>query len=121
MMGSRRVHLSSFYSRKHAPKMAYASSLKIKSFTSLFFWRSFAWLAGNSSFIRSVPQRLPRLERVLDALDGLRLAAKALKNFAFQVKDVLLGDEVKRTQVAAAQDVRQLCADLLVVLPDLAG
>src|SRR5206468_728429 len=74
-----------------------------------------------ASFMLSVPQWFAGLERVLDALDGLRLATQAQKNFAFQIKDVLLGDEVKRAQVAAAQDVRQLCADLPVVLADLAG
>src|SRR5690349_19902024 len=44
-----------------------------------------------ASFMVLVPQWFAGLERVLDALDGLRLAAQAQKDFAFQFKDVLLG------------------------------
>jgi len=35
-----------------------------QSFTGVFLWRAFAWLAGDSSFISSVPQRFAGLERV---------------------------------------------------------
>ena len=43
----------------------------------------------------SVPQRLSRLKRVLDAFQRLGLAAEAQEDFAFEVQDVLLGDKME--------------------------
>src|SRR5262245_57774893 len=68
-----------------------------------------------------IPQRLPRLERVFDAFQCLGFAAEAQENFALQVQDVLLGDKMKRSQIAAAENVGELRADLLIVFADLAG
>src|SRR5438034_772004 len=74
-----------------------------------------------SMYSISVPQRFAGRERVLDAFERFGLAAEAQENLAFQVHDVLLGHKVERSQVAAAQNIRELRADLLIVLADLAG
>src|SRR6266480_1247297 len=74
-----------------------------------------------ASFIFSIPQWFAGHERVLDAFQRLGLAAQAQENFAFKVHDVLLGNKVQRSQVAAAQNISEFRPDFLVVFADLAG
>src|SRR5436305_9339922 len=54
----------------------------------------------------SVPQRLSRLQRELDALLRLLLAAERFEPFALQVKQILFTHRSPRRDRAAADDLR---------------
>src|SRR5262245_45377510 len=57
----------------------------------------------------SVPQRLARLQRVLNPLERLTLAEQAHERFTLQIEQVLLADRRRmRHVVAAAENVREL-------------
>ena len=55
---------------------------------------------------------------MLDAFERLGFAAEAQESFALQIQDVLLGHKMKRSQIAAAQNMGELAANLLVMLAE---
>src|SRR5215204_4943476 len=59
----------------------------------------------------SVPERLPRLQRMLDALERLAFAQQAEERLTLKVEQVLLAHRRRVGQRAAAEDVRQLVPD----------
>ncbi len=68
--------------------------------------------------VRSVPERLARLQHVLHALLRFRIAAQAQESFALQIEQILFGNVLRAGQPAAAQDVRQLLGDDQIVIAD---
>src|SRR5579863_6485915 len=66
----------------------------------------------------SVSERFARLQHILHALLGLRIAAQAQKSLAFQIQQILLGNALRRRQTSSAQNVRQLVAHQHVVIAD---
>ena len=68
-----------------------------------------------------VSQRLSGLQRVLNALERLALAAQLEKRLALEVQEVLLADRRLMRQRAAGQDVGERAADDRVVIADPAG
>src|SRR5262245_12446961 len=75
----------------------------------------------NASFVASIPQRLPGLQRVRDALQGLALAAEAEERFTLQVEHLLLVERRRVREVAAGEDPGELASDRGVVIADAAG
>src|SRR3974377_1046253 len=67
------------------------------------------WIPGTSTSAdrTSVPERLARLERVLDALQRPALAAEPEKRLALEIEQVLLRHRRPVWQRAARQDVRE--------------
>src|SRR5256885_7622863 len=72
-------------------------------------------------YMRLIAQRLPGLQRVLDALQRLPLAAQLQERFALEVEQVLLGDGRLVRQRAAGDHVRERASDDRVVIADAAG
>src|SRR5207237_6692044 len=73
----------------------------------------------NASFIKSVSQRLAGFERVLDPFERFGFTAQAQEHFAFEVHNVLLGNELERSEIAAAENVGEFGANLLIVITNL--
>src|SRR5436190_7072044 len=71
--------------------------------------------------IGSVPQRFARLERVLNALERLALAAQLQKRFALQIQQILLADGRLMRERSARQNRRERAADERVVVADAPG
>src|SRR5260370_36316261 len=67
----------------------------------------------------SIPERLPRLQRVLNPLLRLLLTAQRLEPLALQVEDVLLDHRRSRSDVAAAQDFSDFCPQLHFIVGDV--
>src|SRR4029079_3079445 len=68
-----------------------------------------------------VPQRLPGLQRVRDALEGLPLAAQAEERLALEVQQLLFRHGARMRETAAREDPGQLSPDHRVVIADAAG
>jgi hypothetical protein len=66
-----------------------------------------------------IPQRLPRLQRVLNPLLSFLLTAKRLKTFALQIQNVLLADRSAPSDVAAAENFRDFRGQLYFVFGDV--
>ena len=65
-----------------------------------------------------IPQRLPRLQRVLNPLLRLLLAAQGFKPLALQIENVLLAHRRTRCDTSAAQDLSDLRTQLHFVVSD---
>ena len=63
-----------------------------------------------------VAERLALLQHVLDALEGLLLAAEPEERLPLEVEQVLLGDERPGRHVAAGDDARDGASEPLLVL-----
>src|SRR5579884_2293308 len=70
---------------------------------------------------RSVTEGLAGFKGVGDALLGLLFATERDEGFAFEIKDVLLADELRRGERASRQDVGQLAGDVTVVFRSVAA
>src|ERR1700730_1052440 len=70
------------------------------------------------TYLESIPQRLARLQRELNSFLRLLLAAKRFEALALQIEDVLLAHRSAGSDVAAAQDFGDLCAQLHFVVGD---
>src|SRR6516162_9893304 len=68
----------------------------------------------------SIPQRFARLERVLDALKGLSLAAELEERLALEIQQLLLADGGLVRERSAGETPRQRPADQRVVIADAA-
>src|SRR6266446_8842036 len=62
-----------------------------------------------------ISQRFAGLQRMRDALLCFLFATQRNKSFAFQIKHVLLADQLRRSERAAGENVRELAADMGVV------
>src|SRR5688572_19655280 len=69
----------------------------------------------------SVPQRFPRLQRVLDALECLALSTKLEKRFTLQIQHIVFAHRGLVRQSTARQDPSQGSADQRVVIADASG
>src|SRR4051794_12079435 len=67
----------------------------------------------------SVPQRLPGLQRVLNTLLRLALAAERLEAFTLQIQDVLLRDHDSGRDGATAKHFGDFVADLHFMVADV--
>src|SRR5207244_3358976 len=70
---------------------------------------------------RSVPQHLPRLQRVLNALERFPLATELQKRLTLQVEQILLADGALMRKRAAGKYGCERPADERVVIADLSG
>src|SRR5579864_1632631 len=76
-------------------------------------------IATNPCKETSIPQRLPRLQRVLYPLLRLPLAAQRFESLALQIQQILLAHRRSRCHIAAAQHLGHLVADLLLMVADV--
>src|ERR1700674_3907313 len=67
----------------------------------------------------SIPQSLPRFQRVLDSLLGFLLSAERFESLALQVKDVLLAHRSSGSHMAAAEDFGDLGSQFHFILGDV--
>src|SRR5207302_8744481 len=67
----------------------------------------------------SIPERLPRLQCVLNPLLRLLLTAKRLEPFALEIKDVVFANRRTGRDVASAQHFGDFCAQLDFVVCDV--
>src|SRR3954462_2763503 len=65
-----------------------------------------------------IPERLPGLQRVLNALERLALATEFQEGFALEIEQVLLAYRCLVRQCAAGENVGQGTADDRVVVAD---
>src|SRR5438093_270075 len=71
--------------------------------------------------ISSVSQRLPGLQRVLNALERLALPAQLQKRFALEIEQIQFADRRLVRQRAAGNHVCERAADRRVVIADASG
>src|SRR6516165_4158506 len=69
----------------------------------------------------SIPERLARLQRMRDALEGLALTAQAQKRLALEIQHLLFRERRRMREIAAGEDPRELSADERVVVADSPG
>src|ERR1051326_674080 len=69
----------------------------------------------------SVSQRLPALQRVLNAFERFPLAAQFQKRFALEVEQVLFADRRLVRERTSREDVRERPADDLIVIGNAPG
>src|SRR5207248_10343948 len=69
----------------------------------------------------SVPQRLTRFERVLNALQCFSFSAQLQEGFTFEIEQILLAHRRLMRQCAAGEDVRERASDDGVVIADTTG
>src|SRR5262249_2053017 len=74
-----------------------------------------------SKIMSLVPQRLPRLQRMRDALLRLTLPAQAQERLALQIQELLFGQRPWRAHIAARQHPRKFPPDERVVVAQPAG
>src|SRR5450755_3212107 len=67
----------------------------------------------------SIPQRLPRLQRVLNALLRLLLPAQRFERLALQIQQILFAHRRARRHVAAAKNLRDLGPQFHFILGDV--
>src|SRR5438270_13728718 len=78
-------------------------------------------ISGNVSSLMGqilVAQRLSRFQRVLNSFLRFLLAAKRFEGLAFEIEDELLADRSSRCYIPAAEHLRNLCAELDLILSD---
>src|SRR5690242_18307 len=73
-----------------------------------------------TAYCHLIPKRLAGFQRVLNALERLRLADEAEERFALEIEQLLLGHRRRMRQRSARHDRRQLPADERVVIADAA-
>src|SRR4029079_2145313 len=76
-------------------------------------------MATSRMVVPSVPKRLALLQRVLDAVAGLRFPAQREEPFTLEVEDVLLADRGARGHRPARQRAGEVAGDHGVVRGDL--
>src|SRR3954452_3936435 len=85
------------------------------------------WMPGitmtggpDPSSIISIPQRLPGLQRVRDAVLRLALAAQAQEGLTLQIQQLRLGHHTEIRQASPGENRRERAADERVVIADAA-
>src|SRR5579884_606804 len=66
-----------------------------------------------------IPQRLPRLQGVLNSFLGLSLSAERLERLPLQIQNVLLADRSSRRNMSSAEHFRDLGSDLHFMITDV--
>src|SRR6266513_5456964 len=75
--------------------------------------------AGETVFL--VAERLAGFQGVSDAFLGFLFSTERHEGFALEIQDILFADQLRRRQGTARQNVRELAADMRVVLGGIAA
>src|SRR6266403_2253856 len=78
--------------------------------------RSYIFPGNESSTNRSIAERLAGFELVANAFLRFLLAAERDERFAFEIEYVLFADHLRRGQRSSREDIRELAANVRVIL-----